>query len=152
MTNRKPVNVIRLKFIPKATLNRHWRILVDRKDLVDWLEEAVNGKVPRHWSDKNHAMVYMEDLESSMYESPVEAEILICANCASAGYHSGGDMGLEPFKVKHDLDYVYWDAVAPESHDAVTPNHIRFKFHREQYEAEIMMALEKNKTLMKKMK
>ena len=75
-----------------------------------------------------------------------ELELLICANCSASGYKSCGDLGLNPFRILQEGDFIVWEVSAPESD--VEPNDrkvLRFKFHRPQYKAEVERVIAKTR-------
>ncbi len=138
-----PINVIKFNYNPKATLERHWSIVIDKKELVDLLEQAVTSPVRGHWPSKAKALVNLEDMQKSL-EAQGELELLICANCSASGYRSCGDLDLQPAMVSQERDYVIWEMRAPKPDpDAGGEETLRYKFHRPQYTSEVTKLLKK---------
>ncbi len=139
-----PVNVIRFRHDPDATLDRYWHILIDKKELADLLEQSVVGPIPGHWSKKSKALVNMDEMRKSLDQNG-ELEILICANCAASGYRGCDDLELNPFLVTHEDPYVEWKIESPGTENKKQEKtFLTFKFHRPQYISEIKNMLEKN--------
>ena len=139
----RSVNVIKFTYDPEATLARHWSVIIDKQDLRDLLEQAATAPVSGHWANKTKALVNFDDLKRSLDNSG-ELELLICANCAAAGYKSCGDLDLGPFKISHEGEFVIWQVSAPNSKESAGRGRLLpFKFHQPQYFAEVKKALEK---------
>jgi hypothetical protein len=139
-----PVNIIKFRHDPAATLGRYWHILIDKKELTDLLEQAVPGPIPRHWSNKTKALVNIDEMKKSLDQS-AELELLICANCAASGYRSCGDLGLKSFLVTQTDQFVEWKIESP-GHDLPEQQKVflTFKFHRPQYVSEVENIIREN--------
>jgi hypothetical protein len=138
-----PVNVIKFRFDPDGTLERHWHIEIDKNNLVDLIEQVVTKPVPRHWPSKTKALVNLNELKKSLTDPGLQ-EILICANCAAAGYRNCGDLDLEPFHVIQEADFIIWELKAPPlGIPSVNGSNLRFTFHRPQYATAVEEVLEK---------
>ena len=120
-----PVNQIKFKHDPNATLGLNHAALIDGRLLNDLIESAATS-----WPDKPKALLNIKALQRSCNASG-EYEILICANCAASGHITTDDIGLRPFQITHDGEYVIWKIDLPTSANA--PGALEFRFHQPQY-------------------
>jgi hypothetical protein len=136
------VNVIKFRFDPDGTLERHWHIEINKNNLVDLIEQAVTTPVPRHWASKSKALLNLTELKKSLTGQGPH-EILICGNCAAAGYRNCGDLGVEPFHVIQKVDFIIWELKAAHlGIPSVEGSNLRLTFHRPQYSSAVEKVLQ----------
>lgn len=131
-----PVNIIKFKFDSNATLERHWRVVIDKIELVDAIERAVETPVAGHWPSKSKALLNLDELKETLTAGG-QWQLLICANCAASGYKSCGDLDLGHFTVRLEDEFVLWEVKPPHPATVQQMKLVRYRFHRPQYEGEV---------------
>jgi hypothetical protein len=130
-----PISIIRIKKIEsKSSLGRDLSIEIDREKLLNLLDPS------NSWPERKDVMVNRDALKRSVNASG-DYPILICAHCAESNFISPEDVGLKPVRVDVEGDIVSWKIQFTEASGRGEEG-IGFKFHRPQYEREVVMSLE----------
>jgi len=119
-----------------ATLGRDLMLTVDRRSLLDVLEDAIPSSAPsRRWPEKADARVAWDQLHASA-ALPGEYAVLTCAHCDVPQ-----DLVLAPFAVRHEGEFVIWHITPPGANIRYHGEYdIVLRFHRPQYEAVLARA------------
>jgi hypothetical protein len=133
-----PVHILGLGHHPGATLGREIMLTVDRRSLLDLLEDAIPASAPsRQWPEKGDARVAWEQLHATAVQ-PGEYAVLTCAHCEVPQ-----DLVLAPFVIRHEGEFVVWRVAPPGADIRYHGEHeLELRFHRAQYEAVLARASE----------
>ena len=128
------MNTIKIERIKKGRPSNAYRVLIDRKDLLDHFVEALSVEQGRKlsWPEKRHAIIDGLQLRASGADSGRYA-IMNCS-CGSGA----GCAGLEDeIEVLHENDRVVWTYRAPRLAVERPTRLFTFAFHKPQYLKEI---------------
>jgi hypothetical protein len=134
-----PVNRLTFKIEEGRTLGRDLLLLINRRSLLELLEEAVpNSSERTGWTEKRDAKVRTKELRRSS-ESAGEFEILTCAHCGFVE-----DLCCSPFRVSHVGEFVDW-AIDPPGAGIFFQDYdpVRFRLHRPDYEQAVKRILQR---------
>jgi hypothetical protein len=131
------VNILGYRRNAAATLGRDLVLTVDRRALVDVLEEALPANArTRVWREKRDARVVTQNLAKSSAQ-PGDYALLTCAHCQLPE-----DLSLAPFSVRHEGALILWRVSPPGAGLYFEGEHwLDLRFHKPQYKSVVARIL-----------
>jgi hypothetical protein len=129
-----PVSVLKIEPMKRKSGLKTYQLLVDRKDVLDHLLDALAAAAGRRlsWPGKSQVVVDGRELAASGAGSGAYA-ILNCA-CGSGAECAGLTDRVD---VEHSDEAVLWRYRAPRIGAARAPRVFAFRFHKPQYLREL---------------